>query len=93
MTHAPLTWRKSTYSGPSGSCVEVAVVPATGAAGDGSTPAPDPRRACGPRGPGGTTALLRNSNRPGAGTLAVPAAALGAWIADARAGALDDLTC
>ena len=36
--------------------------------------------------------LLRNSNAPDAGTLAVPAGAFGALLAGVRAGALDDVT-
>lgn len=36
--------------------------------------------------------LVRNSNRPDAGTLAVGARAMGAWVAACRSGELDDLT-
>jgi hypothetical protein len=36
--------------------------------------------------------LVRNSNRPDAGTLAVAPDELGALVAACRAGALDDLT-
>jgi hypothetical protein len=41
--------------------------------------------------PGGHL-LVRNSNRPAAGTLAVPPAEWGAWLGAWRGGALDDLT-
>jgi hypothetical protein len=36
--------------------------------------------------------LVRNSNHPGAGTLAIPPGDLGALLGACRAGALDDLT-
>jgi hypothetical protein len=36
--------------------------------------------------------LVRNSNRPAAGTLAFSPAELAPWLAACRAGALDDLT-
>jgi hypothetical protein len=41
--------------------------------------------------PGGHV-LVRNSNRPDAGTLAFTPAELGAWLDACRAGHLDDLT-
>jgi hypothetical protein len=66
MTDAPLTWRTSSYSAASNTCVEVARLT------DG-------------------TVLVRNSNHPDAGTLAVTPAAMTAWIAGCRTGDLDDL--
>lgn len=36
---------------------------------------------------------VRNSNRPDAGTLIFPPAAMQAWIAGIKAGEFDDLTC
>ena len=36
--------------------------------------------------------LVRNSNHPDAGTLAVDGATMAAWLAAGKAGALDDLT-
>jgi hypothetical protein len=60
MTAAPLTWRKSTYSGQASDCVEMAAAP------DGQV-------------------LVRNSNRPDAGTIAVRPADLATWLDDLRA--------
>jgi hypothetical protein len=40
---------------------------------------------------GGDRAAVRNSNAPDAGTLLIPAAALAAFVAGARAGEFDDL--
>jgi hypothetical protein len=66
MTGTPLTWRKSSYSGSSSTCVEMAAVA------DG-------------------TVLVRNSNHPDRGTLAIDTGAMAAWIDAGRTGALDDL--
>jgi hypothetical protein len=66
MTATSLRWRKSTFSGASHECVEVAP------AGDGRV-------------------LVRNSNRPDAGTLAVAAGSMAAWVGAAGTGQLDDL--
>ena len=40
----------------------------------------------------GETVLVRNSQRPDAGTLVFPPAVLAAFVAACRAGELDDLT-
>ena len=65
MTTPSLRWRKSTFSGTSSECVELAA--------------------------DGHGVLLRNSNHPDAGTLAVASDAMAAWVAGTAAGDLDDL--
>lgn len=57
-------WRISSFSGSSGSCVEVAQV--------------------------GEHVLVRNSQRPDAGTLAFTDGQMAAWIAGCRAGEFDE---
>lgn len=59
-------WRKSTFSGQNGDCVEVAEV--------------------------GDQILVRNSNRPEAGTVAFTRSEIAAWVSGCKAGEFDDLT-
>jgi hypothetical protein len=41
---------------------------------------------------GADTVLMRNSNRPDAGTLTLDPSTVATWLAGCRAGGLDDLT-
>jgi hypothetical protein len=66
MTGTLLNWKKSTFSGSSGDCVELAIADAD--------------------------VLIRNSNRPDAGTLTIDGSAMAVWIAAGKMGALDHLT-
>ncbi|MCF3166285.1 DUF397 domain-containing protein [Streptomyces violaceoruber] len=59
-------WRKSSFSGDQGACVEVALLQ-------------DLRVA------------LRDSNRPGAGTISFTASSIDAWLKRVRAGDFDAL--
>jgi hypothetical protein len=78
-------WRKSTFSGENGSCVELS----------------DPRwRKSSFSGQGGSCVevaqdhdrvAVRNSNRPDAGTLHFTRAEMAAWIEGCKAGGFDDL--
>ena len=60
------TWRKSTFSGQNGDCVEVAEA--------------------------GDLILVRNSNRPEAGTIEFTRSEIAAWVSGCKAGEFDDLT-
>lgn len=68
MTTTPKSpaWRVSSYSGSSGTCVEVADE--------------------------GEHVLVRNSQRPDAGTLSFTSSQMAAWVAGCKAGDFDDLT-
>jgi hypothetical protein len=83
MTDTTLTWRKSSYSGTQSECVEVAWRKSS-YSGSNSTCVEVARDAA---------ILLRNSNAPDAGTLAVAPADFGTLLAGCRSGHLDDLTC
>ena len=85
MTDANLRWRKSTFSGPNADCVEVALRWRT------STFSGTQGACVEVAGRAGAEVLVRNSNHPGAGTLALAPAAFAAWLAGCRAGELDDL--
>jgi hypothetical protein len=79
------TWRKSSFSGAEGNCVEVSDPrwrTSSFSAPDGNcveVAAADDRIA------------VRNSNDPGAGTLTFTRAEMAAWIEGCKAGEFDDL--
>lgn len=78
-------WRKSTFSGQGGSCVEVSdprwrKSSHSGASSSCVEVAEDDDRIA-----------VRNSNHPDAGTLHFTRAEMAAWIAGCKAGEFDDL--
>lgn len=84
MTH-DIHWRKSSFSGGQGNCVEVARVPAHWRKSSYSTNQGN----CVELADLGGTIGLRNNNHPDAGTLTLDADQMAALIVDVKAGHLD----
>lgn len=78
-----LVWRKSSYSGQNGDCVELAEYRISTFSGQGGS--------CVAVAGGDDVVLIRNSNTPDRGTLVLSPTSVAAFVAACSAGQLDDL--